>query len=132
MSSPRIPSAALSSRAGGPNQPALPSTPPAATPRGLELAAAAPVPWQVALIQERLEARTQSVGIAMRERHREALLRSLLYLQAAGAQIEAGADMPDLVAEELRSSIRAVDMLVGRVDVEDLLDEIFSSFCIGK
>ncbi len=86
----------------------------------------------VALIQERLEARTQSVGIAMRERHREALLRSLLYLQAAGAQIEAGADMPDLVAEELRSSIRAVDMLVGRVDVEDLLDEIFSSFCIGK
>ncbi len=86
----------------------------------------------IGLIQERLEARTQSVGIAMRERHREALLRSLSYLHAANTQIEAGAEMPDLVAEELRSAIRAVDMLVGRVDVEDLLDEIFSSFCIGK
>ncbi len=29
-------------------------------------------------------------------------------------------------------AIRALDSLVGRVDVEDLLDEIFSSFCIGK
>ncbi len=86
----------------------------------------------IALVQERLEVRTQSVGIAMRERHREALVRSLGCLEAAKEQIAGGADMPDLVAEELRSAIRAVDMLVGRVDVEDLLDEIFSSFCIGK
>lgn len=86
----------------------------------------------IALVQERLEVRTQSVGIAMRERHRGALVRSLGCLEAAKEQIAGGADMPDLVAEELRSAIRAVDMLVGRVDVEDLLDEIFSSFCIGK
>jgi tRNA modification GTPase len=37
-----------------------------------------------------------------------------------------------LIAEDLRSAIRAVDSLVGRVDVEQVLDEIFSSFCIGK
>lgn len=86
----------------------------------------------VALVQDRLLERTQSVGVAMRERHRDALLRSLGYLEASEAQIRGGAEMPDLVAEELRSAIRAVDMLVGRVDVEDLLDEIFSSFCIGK
>ena len=86
----------------------------------------------VALVQDRLLARTQSVGVAMRERHRDALLRGLGYLEASEAQIRGGAEMPDLVAEELRSAIRAVDMLVGRVDVEDLLDEIFSSFCIGK
>jgi tRNA modification GTPase len=38
----------------------------------------------------------------------------------------------ELVAEELRQAGRALDVLVGRVDVENLLDEIFSSFCIGK
>jgi tRNA modification GTPase len=40
--------------------------------------------------------------------------------------------MYDLAAEELRQAIRALESLVGRVDVENLLDEIFSSFCVGK
>ena len=39
---------------------------------------------------------------------------------------------PELVAEYLRSAIRALESLVGRIDVENLLDEIFASFCIGK
>ena len=34
--------------------------------------------------------------------------------------------------EELLRAIRALDSLVGRVDVEHLLDEIFASFCVGK
>jgi len=38
----------------------------------------------------------------------------------------------ELVAEELRAAVRGIDSLVGRVDVEDILDEIFSRFCIGK
>ena len=38
----------------------------------------------------------------------------------------------ELVALDLRRAARALDMLVGRVDIEDLLDEIFASFCIGK
>ena len=40
--------------------------------------------------------------------------------------------MYDLAAEDLRHAIRALESLVGRVDVENLLDEIFSSFCLGK
>ena len=39
---------------------------------------------------------------------------------------------PMLIAEELRGAIRALESLVGRIDVEHLLDEIFASFCIGK
>ena len=35
-------------------------------------------------------------------------------------------------ALDLRRAARALDVLVGRVDTEDLLDEIFASFCIGK
>ena len=38
----------------------------------------------------------------------------------------------DILAEILYSAIRALNSLVGRVDVEDVLDEIFSAFCIGK
>jgi tRNA modification GTPase len=36
------------------------------------------------------------------------------------------------VAAELRMAVRSLDQLVGRIDVESLLGEIFASFCIGK
>ena len=75
--------------------------------------------------------RAASVGIAMRERHRLAMLGSLGYLRSAMmAMNNAGFD--DLVAEDIRTAIRSIDSLVGRIDVEDVLGEIFSSFCIGK
>lgn len=70
-------------------------------------------------------------GIAIRDRHRHAMEKALVSIRAAEELIVADGP-PDLIAEDLRSATRAVDMIVGRVDVEDLLDEIFSSFCIGK
>jgi tRNA modification GTPase len=39
---------------------------------------------------------------------------------------------PELAAEDVRLAAGALGRLTGRIDVEDLLDEIFSSFCIGK
>jgi|CXWL01.1.fsa_nt_gi tRNA modification GTPase len=39
---------------------------------------------------------------------------------------------PELAAEDARAAAAALGRLTGRIDVEDLLDEIFSSFCIGK
>jgi tRNA modification GTPase len=53
-------------------------------------------------------------------------------LNGARAVLELGPDHYDVGAEELRTAIRALDSIVGHVDVENLLDEIFSSFCIGK
>jgi tRNA modification GTPase len=38
----------------------------------------------------------------------------------------------DIAAEELHTAIRALESLVGRIDVENVLDEIFASFCLGK
>ena len=38
----------------------------------------------------------------------------------------------ELAAEDLRLAMRALGRITGRVDVEDLLDVIFSEFCIGK
>jgi tRNA modification GTPase len=37
-----------------------------------------------------------------------------------------------LAAEDVRVAADQIGRLTGRIDVEDLLDEIFSSFCIGK
>jgi len=42
------------------------------------------------------------------------------------------AGQEELFAEELRLAARALGRVTGRVDVEDVLDKIFSSFCIGK
>lgn len=86
----------------------------------------------VSKISDILKDRVGSVGIAMRERHRVAMVNAIRYLDAAEADLDVQHGMTDLTAEELRSAIRAVDSLVGRVDVEQVLDEIFSSFCIGK
>lgn len=79
-----------------------------------------------------LQRRVAGIGVAMRERHRAAMLRSVEFLTAAQSGLMDGMGMTDLIAEDLRSAIRAVDSLVGRVDVEHVLDEIFASFCIGK
>ena len=79
-----------------------------------------------------LGARTRSSGLATRARHRDAMERAALSLDAAVAQMVRGADSYDIAAEEMRTAIRALDSLVGRIDVEALLDEIFASFCLGK
>ena len=62
-----------------------------------------------------------------RARHRGALEESLAALERAMA-----AELPELRAEDLRLSLRALGRITGRVDVEDLLDKIFRDFCIGK
>jgi tRNA modification GTPase len=67
-----------------------------------------------------------------RERHREALLRAFEALESAQNEVLAGSDRAELAAESLRQAARALESLLGRVDVEHLLGEIFASFCIGK
>jgi tRNA modification GTPase len=39
---------------------------------------------------------------------------------------------PEIVAEEVRLAQNAIGRIAGRVDVEDVLGEIFGRFCIGK
>jgi len=84
------------------------------------------------MIGVELRQRVASVGVAMRERHRVALKQGVDGLSVAIDALGNPLGMSDLIAEDLRTAIRAVDLLVGRVDVEHVLDEIFLSFCIGK
>ncbi|MBK0326033.1 tRNA uridine-5-carboxymethylaminomethyl(34) synthesis GTPase MnmE [Rhodobacteraceae bacterium F11138] len=86
----------------------------------------------VSRISKVLKTRAASAGLATRIRHRNAMERSKDSLEAASALLDNGSDCYEIAAEELRSAIRSLESLVGRVDVENLLDEIFSSFCLGK
>jgi tRNA modification GTPase len=76
--------------------------------------------------------RAASAGTVTRERHRVALGHAMVALGQARIALMRDKAMAELVAEDLRSAARALEVLMGRVDVETLLGEIFSSFCIGK
>jgi tRNA modification GTPase len=86
----------------------------------------------IARIAEALEEKASGAGVAIRARHRIAMERANSSLGIALDRLETSPDLAEMVAEEIRDAVRALDSLVGRVDVEHILDEIFSSFCIGK
>jgi tRNA modification GTPase len=79
-----------------------------------------------------LEARVASAGVMTRERHRVAMLHAISAMESALDELEKPFNRGELVATELREALLFLDQLVGRIDVENLLDEIFASFCIGK
>lgn len=64
-----------------------------------------------------------------RLRHVELLNETKRFLLAAGTEDERG---QELRAEELRLAADRLGRIVGAVDVEEMLDVIFSQFCIGK
>lgn len=86
----------------------------------------------VAKITAVLQKRVMCAGVAVRERHGAAMRVCVECLDNVEGLLRNDTALADLVAEELRAAIGSLDALVGRVDVEDLLDEIFVSFCIGK
>jgi len=65
-----------------------------------------------------------------RERHRQHLEQSLNFLKNFEEKNEAK-DF-DKAAEDLRLATRHLGMIVGKVDVEEILGSIFNDFCIGK
>lgn len=67
-------------------------------------------------------------SLLIRDRHRAAIASALSALDHA---VEDEKDL-EFAAEDLRSAARALGRIVGAVDVEHVLDAVFSRFCIGK
>jgi len=86
----------------------------------------------ISIIKKNLTDKFVSVEdtIITRERHRQHLEQCVLHLDEFKKK-EDEKDF-DKAAEDLRLAIRHLGMLVGKVDVEEILGSIFNDFCIGK
>ncbi len=81
------------------------------------------------VVRVRLEA--DEAPLVTRARHRELVEEALAAVERGleAARIGIGAE---LVSEDLRLAARALGRITGSIDAEDLLDRIFSQFCVGK
>ncbi|MFL5034532.1 MAG: tRNA uridine-5-carboxymethylaminomethyl(34) synthesis GTPase MnmE [Microvirga sp.] len=69
-------------------------------------------------------------AVITRERHRRAFEAAHESLSRAGTALAAGHS--ELAAEDVRLALRALGQVTGRVDVEQVLDRLFATFCVGK
>jgi tRNA modification GTPase len=65
-------------------------------------------------------------------RQKIALENAKEYLLNALKELEKKDPLPELIAIEIRSAISSLSEIIGEVTTEDLLTQIFSTFCIGK
>ncbi len=68
---------------------------------------------------------------AINTRHRHALQQALEYLAAARVALCAG-ESPEFVDVDLRAALDSLGSITGRIDTEDILTRVFSTFCLGK
>ena len=83
-------------------------------------------------IKKKLENKFISYGdiLITRERHRQHLEQCISHLK--NFKNKNGSEDYDKAAEDLRLATRHLGMIVGKVDVEEILGSIFNDFCIGK
>jgi tRNA modification GTPase len=78
-----------------------------------------------------LGARAANASSVASVRQRQALVRAIPALDSVVSGLDAdGAE--EVAADSVRMAIAALDALVGKVGVEDILDVVFASFCLGK
>jgi tRNA modification GTPase len=77
------------------------------------------------------EIRAEMLQVMINSRHQDALNRARAATQRTLDVLRAGETL-ELAAGELRIAVNAVGEIVGKTATEDLLDSIFSQFCIGK
>ena len=86
----------------------------------------------ILIIKKKLENKFISYGdiLITRERHRQHLEQCIIHLK--NFKNKNGSEDYDMAAEDLRLATRHLGMIVGKVDVEEILASIFNDFCIGK
>ena len=88
--------------------------------------------WALAMVETALKDRSAGSGVLSHERHRLAVSRAVSALNDVVLMSGDGVSAPEVMAEGLMAAVGALDGLVGRLDAEDILGEIFAAFCIGK
>ena len=75
---------------------------------------------------------TSYSGVLINKRHKTVIKSTISLLKRACLELKKPEVQIEIVAEDLRLAIMELDFLVGKINVEDVLGDIFSSFCIGK
>ena len=75
---------------------------------------------------------SDSSVLITRARHRQHIAATVACLERFQLMARQGSAVVDLAAEELRLAASELGRVTGAVDVEDVLDKLFSDFCIGK
>lgn len=83
-------------------------------------------------VEKKLADLASGAGLATHARHARAMVVARDGILATEEILKFGPDRYDIAAAELRIGIHALEVLVGRIDAENLLNEIFASFCLGK
>ena len=77
------------------------------------------------------EIKNEMLQVMINSRHQDALNRACAATERTIAVLRVGESL-DFAALDLRIAVNAVGEIVGKTTTEDLLDTIFSQFCIGK
>ena len=70
-------------------------------------------------------------AVAINARHRDCLRRALAACDEARSAFAQNL-APEFVAVDLRGALQAVGEVIGHADMEQILDALFATFCIGK
>ena len=77
---------------------------------------------------DKIKEKTPNENISIsRERHSKCLINTIQHLESSQKEKKI-----DIFAEDIRMSVKCMSSLFGGIDIEDILDIIFSDFCIGK
>ncbi len=90
------------------------------------------VPKLLELISNRFKNRTVEDFVAIRQRQLDGLQAALASLKETSSLLSHRPAPFELAAQELYFAVSSLDFVFGKVDIESILDEIFSSFCLGK
>ena len=86
----------------------------------------------LSLISNNIKSAADQSSILINERHKKVIQDTVLALYSAQDEIYKDDMRIEIVAECLRSAITQFDLLIGKINVDDILGSVFSSFCIGK
>ncbi|MEM0948415.1 MAG: tRNA uridine-5-carboxymethylaminomethyl(34) synthesis GTPase MnmE [Pseudomonadota bacterium] len=79
-----------------------------------------------------LDARARGAATIARMRQRLAVSAAIPYIAEARKELGVGPTRYEYAADNIHRGVVRLDELIGRVDVENILDVVFSSFCVGK
>src|SRR4026209_255990 len=77
------------------------------------------------------EIKTEMLEVMINSRHQDALRRAAESVRRSLDGLQADLSL-ELIAMDLHIAVNALGEIVGKTTTEDLLDSIFSQFCIGK